>query len=155
MGVLPRVPVRASHVACAVLSVDYRLAPENRFPAAYEDGLEVVRWVRQQAGHRAPDELGWWCTHCDFRVFLDGDSAGAAIAYNVAVQLDAMPESTAFLKTACLRGFCKAMRTAGKSVEEATYAAVGHAFQVLHNFPMAHTRTIELLTRTRALFNNG
>ncbi|RRT63720.1 hypothetical protein B296_00011636 [Ensete ventricosum] len=231
----------ASHAACAVLSTDYRLAPENRLPAAYEDGLAVVRWVRQQEGHRTPDELGWWRAHCDFaRVLLGGDSAGAAIAYNVAVQLSAMPESTAVLKPACLRGviliqpffggvsrtpserysaqssrsalslttsdcywrmalppgadrdhpwcnpltkaaleledlrlppllvciseqdilkdrnreFCKAMRRGGNSVEEATYAGVGHAFQVLHNYPMAHTRTIELLTRITAFINN-
>ncbi|CAL9094469.1 unnamed protein product [Musa acuminata var. zebrina] len=228
----------ASQAPCVVLSVNYRLAPEHRLPAAYEDGLAAVRWVRQQMNHRAADEPGWWLAHCDFaRVFLGGDSAGAAIAYNVAAQLGSfgVPES-ALLKPACLRGmvliqpffggvartsseknlvqssrsalglttsdcywrlalppgadrdhpwcnplakgspkledlrlppalvciseldilrdrnmeFCKAMRSAGKSVEQATYAGVGHAFQVLHNYHMSHARTTEMLTHIRA-----
>ncbi|CAK9180465.1 unnamed protein product, partial [Ilex paraguariensis] len=32
-----------------VLSVGYRLAPENRYPAAFEDGLKVLHWLAKQA----------------------------------------------------------------------------------------------------------
>ncbi|KAM7267360.1 hypothetical protein ACFE04_009526 [Oxalis oulophora] len=32
-----------------VLSVGYRLAPENRFPAAFEDGFKVLHWLAKQA----------------------------------------------------------------------------------------------------------
>ena len=35
---------------CPVLSVDYRLAPEHRFPAGLEDVLEAFRWGRDKAG---------------------------------------------------------------------------------------------------------
>lgn len=32
-----------------VLAVGYRLAPENRYPAAFEDGLKVLNWLGKQA----------------------------------------------------------------------------------------------------------
>ncbi|EPS70493.1 hypothetical protein M569_04267 [Genlisea aurea] len=32
-----------------VLAVGYRLAPENKYPAAFEDGLKVVNWLAKQA----------------------------------------------------------------------------------------------------------
>lgn len=32
-----------------VLAVGYRLAPENKYPAAFEDGLKVLHWVGKQA----------------------------------------------------------------------------------------------------------
>jgi acetyl esterase/lipase len=40
----------ASIARCPVISVDYRLAPENRFPAGLEDVLDAYRWVRANAG---------------------------------------------------------------------------------------------------------
>lgn len=61
----------------AVLAVDYRLAPEHRWPAAVDDGLAVVRWVRS-----APGELGEIT-----RVGVGGDSAGANIATLLSIQL--------------------------------------------------------------------
>lgn len=32
-----------------VVAVGYRLAPENRYPAAFEDGLKVLNWLAKQA----------------------------------------------------------------------------------------------------------
>lgn len=54
-----------------VVSIDYRLAPEHRFPAAAEDCLAATRWI---AG--SPAEIG----HAVSGLVLSGDSAGGNLA---------------------------------------------------------------------------
>ncbi|PKA49492.1 putative carboxylesterase 2 [Apostasia shenzhenica] len=62
------------------VSVDYRLAPEHRLPAAYEDSWAALLWVFSRADP-------WLAQHGDFRrVFLSGDSAGANIAHQLALR---------------------------------------------------------------------
>ncbi len=56
---------------CAVLSVDYRLAPEHKFPTAAHDAWDAVRWVHQHA-----DTLGIDTS----RIAVGGDSAGGTLA---------------------------------------------------------------------------
>jgi len=60
----------ASGSGCAVLSVDYRLAPEHPAPAAIEDTVAALVWA---CGH--PPELG-----AVGHVGVGGDSAGGALA---------------------------------------------------------------------------
>jgi acetyl esterase len=55
----------------AVLSLDYRLAPEHRFPAAVDDCWAVMRWLFASA-----DTLGLDST----RIAVGGDSAGGTLA---------------------------------------------------------------------------
>ena len=64
---------------CIVVSVDYRLAPENRFPVAMEDCLAAVRWT---AGHMA--EIGGVPGAA---VAIAGDSAGGNLAAAIAIAL--------------------------------------------------------------------
>ncbi len=61
----------AREVAALVLSIDYRLGPEHRFPAAVEDAVAGFAWARAEAGRLGADPD---------RVAVAGDSAGANLA---------------------------------------------------------------------------
>jgi acetyl esterase len=62
---------RAVDASCVVISVDYRLAPEDRFPAAVDDGWAVAQWVFANAAELDVDPS---------RVVIGGGSAGGNIA---------------------------------------------------------------------------
>lgn len=77
----------ASKANCVIVSVNYRLAPENRLPAAYEDGFTALTWVKHQALSMS-NEHQWWLSRCDLSsLVLAGDSAGANIAYHIATRV--------------------------------------------------------------------
>ncbi|XP_071724441.1 strigolactones hydrolase CXE15-like [Rutidosis leptorrhynchoides] len=78
----------ASELQAVIISPDYRLAPENRLPAAIEDGFMAVKWLQAQALSENPDT--WLTDVADFgKVFISGDSAGGNIAHNLSVRLGA------------------------------------------------------------------
>ncbi|XP_047972166.1 probable carboxylesterase 15 [Salvia hispanica] len=78
----------ASQLQALVVAPDYRLAPENRLPAAIEDGYSSLEWLRGQATAEEPDR--WLTDVADFsRVFISGDSAGGNIAHHLAVRVGA------------------------------------------------------------------
>jgi monoterpene epsilon-lactone hydrolase len=67
----------AAHLAArsgmSVYNLDYRLAPENPFPAGLDDTVAAVRWLLEQG---VPGE----------QVFLSGDSGGAALALGTLIE---------------------------------------------------------------------
>lgn len=65
----------ADRTGCAVVLVDYRLAPDSPFPAAADDAWDALRWIdghmQELVGHRVP-------------LVVAGDSAGSNLAAVVA-----------------------------------------------------------------------
>jgi len=68
----------ASRAGCLVLSIDYRLAPENKFPAQVEDALAAFRWARENARQLGGNPSV---------IAVGGDSAGGGLAAMIAQEL--------------------------------------------------------------------
>ncbi|KAL3814888.1 hypothetical protein ACJIZ3_016156 [Penstemon smallii] len=79
----------SGEVPAILVAVEFRLAPESRLPAQYEDAMDAIVWVRNQAADGANGDP-WIREYGDFsRCYLYGTSCGANIAFNAALR---MPE---------------------------------------------------------------
>lgn len=66
----------AKKTGAIVASVEYRHAPEHKFPAAHEDSFAAYKWVLEHAGEFGGDPK---------KVAVAGESAGGNLAANVAI----------------------------------------------------------------------
>ncbi|UPJ46487.1 alpha/beta hydrolase [Bradyrhizobium sp. 200] len=66
----------AADSGAAVLSIGYRLAPEHKFPTAFEDAVDALAWIGRGGGAAGLDAG---------RVAVGGDSAGGTLAAALAI----------------------------------------------------------------------
>jgi acetyl esterase len=63
---------------CVVVAVDYRLAPEHKFPTAFEDAVDAGEWLRKEGARYGLDPG---------RIAFGGDSVGATLATVLTIAL--------------------------------------------------------------------
>ncbi|KAF5731678.1 carboxylesterase 9 [Tripterygium wilfordii] len=79
----------ACEIPAIIIVPNCRLAPEHRIPTQYDDAVEAVLWVKQQA--LDPNGERWLKEYGDFsRCYLHGSGSGGNIVFNVALRVNDM-----------------------------------------------------------------
>ncbi len=73
---VPRLQVMARALDCVIVTVEYRLAPETRFPGSLEDNYTALRWLYAEAESLGVDRS---------RIAVAGESAGGGHAAILAI----------------------------------------------------------------------
>lgn len=113
----------ANRAGCAVLTIDYRLAPEHPFPAAFEDSWAAIGWARRNFS----------------KVAVGGDSSGGNLAaaaalrardyqLDLALQLLVYPVLDSTMDTSAKRRFVQLYSNFAGSGDygRTTYERIGH-----------------------------
>ncbi|NKJ45718.1 alpha/beta hydrolase [Burkholderia sp. SG-MS1] len=104
---------------CTVLSVDYRLAPEHKFPTAVEDAFDALSWLHGNAAQFGVDGE---------RLAVGGDSAGGTLAtvcavfardagIRLALQLLIYPGTTGYQQTGSHARFADGFLLSGETIQ--------------------------------------
>src|ERR1700685_2509570 len=75
-NLMPRLQGIATDCHCVVVSVDYRLAPETRYPGSLEDNYAALKWAHAHAAELGIDRS---------RIAVGGESAGGYHAASLAI----------------------------------------------------------------------
>ncbi|KAF5749264.1 carboxylesterase 1-like [Tripterygium wilfordii] len=106
-----------------VVSVEYRLAPEHRLPAAYDDAMEAFHWIKTNQ-----DEDAWLKDYADVtRCLIMGGSAGGNIAYHAGLRAAAEFDNLLPLK---IKGLILHQPFFGGSERTESETRVNHPFAV-------------------------
>ncbi|KAI7730352.1 hypothetical protein M8C21_025109 [Ambrosia artemisiifolia] len=109
----------AAHLGAVVVNVDYRLAPEHRLPAAYDDGVEALYWIRST-------DDPWLTNFADYsKCYLMGTSAGANLAYHAGLRVSQQVSDLKPLKIKGLILHCLFFGGVGRTESEIRLATVG------------------------------
>ncbi|XP_042481067.1 probable carboxylesterase 18 [Macadamia integrifolia] len=68
----------SNEIPAVIVSVNYRLSPEHRFPSQYDDGFDTLKFLDEQKLYGFPENADL------SRCFLAGDSAGGNLTHHVA-----------------------------------------------------------------------
>eukprot|EP00249_Psilotum_nudum_P032153 c47339_g1_i1 orf=140-1129(+) len=91
----------AKRLCVLVVSVSYRVSPEHRLPAAFDDGYRALQWLQLQASSKVGDPVTepWLNKHANFSsCFLFGHSSGGTIVHHVACRAAAQGDTLSPLK---------------------------------------------------------
>lgn len=135
----------ASRSGVAVLALDYRLAPEHRFPVAVDDSWAAMRWLAAH-GHTLRLDGG--------RLAVGGDSAGGTLAavsalyardigLPLALQLLITPGTTAYQDTASHRQFAEGFLLDAEGIGWFFDHYIDHAQRTDWRFAPLHADDVE------------
>ncbi|MBN8508220.1 MAG: alpha/beta hydrolase [Burkholderiales bacterium] len=129
----------------AVLALDYRLAPEHRFPTAVDDAWAALRWLHSHAAEVGVDAA---------RLAVGGDSAGGTLAavcallardhgLRLALQLLITPGTVGRRETASHRLYANGFLLDAATIEWFFDHAIEHAHRDDWRFAPLHADDLE------------